>query len=370
MKDRVRALGWEAGTNLMRTRDEMGDRLNRQLARRGRLPDPTGRHPARRASASSSGSTRSSPTSPGGSCRSRSPAGGGWSCSWCRSGSATWPPTSWIPSGAAAGAPRSSGGLVVSGWKRTGWAEDDSPRHRQGGRHQEPGPLRPRERPETDDLTLLDRVEKRGLPGPGDPQGRHQRDGRRGQGDLSWRGRREGRSARSRRQSQRSPCVKDVENLLHTPGTPAPNKASARVAGIDNGGAPAASRVEPAGIGAARMVGGPPPYSDPPMDDPALSFDRVAASLRADSRDLAIFLEVLAAKLTDALPSAVSIEHEGGLLSRKRVKRLQVQLGEHRSSSSEPGLAWRGGAPMRFGASPSRPRCWRSRNGSPPSPSS
>ena len=66
------------------------------------------------------------------------------------------------------------------------------------------------------------------------------------------------------------------------------------------------------------------------MDDPALSFDRVAASLRADSRDLAIFLEVLAAKLTDALPSAVSIEHEGGLLSRKRVKRLQVQLGEHR----------------------------------------
>jgi hypothetical protein len=66
------------------------------------------------------------------------------------------------------------------------------------------------------------------------------------------------------------------------------------------------------------------------MDDPALSFDRVAASLRADARDLAVFLEVIAGKLADALPSAVTVEHEGGLLSRKRVKRLQVQLGEHR----------------------------------------
>ena len=66
------------------------------------------------------------------------------------------------------------------------------------------------------------------------------------------------------------------------------------------------------------------------MDDPALSFDKVAASLRADARDLAVFLEVLAVKLADALPSAVAVEHEGGLLSRKRVKRLQVQLGEHR----------------------------------------
>jgi hypothetical protein len=66
------------------------------------------------------------------------------------------------------------------------------------------------------------------------------------------------------------------------------------------------------------------------MDDPELSFDRVAASLRADARDLEVFLEVLALKLAGALPSAVGIEHEGGLLSRKRVKRVQVQLGEHR----------------------------------------
>jgi hypothetical protein len=66
------------------------------------------------------------------------------------------------------------------------------------------------------------------------------------------------------------------------------------------------------------------------MDDPELSFDRVAASLRADARDLEVFLEVLAAKLLDALPSAVAVEHEGGLFAKKRVKRVQVQLGEHR----------------------------------------
>ena len=66
------------------------------------------------------------------------------------------------------------------------------------------------------------------------------------------------------------------------------------------------------------------------MDDPELGFDRVAASLRADARDLEVFLEVLAAKLAGALPSGVGVEHEGGLLSKKRVKRVQVQLGEHR----------------------------------------
>ena len=79
------------------------------------------------------------------------------------------------------------------------------------------------------------------------------------------------------------------------------------------------------------------------MDDPALSFDRVSASLRADARDLAVFLEVLAAKFAGALPSAVTVEHEGGLLSRKRVKRLQVQLGEHRYELARagPGLEGR-----------------------------
>jgi hypothetical protein len=78
------------------------------------------------------------------------------------------------------------------------------------------------------------------------------------------------------------------------------------------------------------------------MDDPALSFDRVAASLRADARDLAVFLEVLAGKLAGALPSGVTVEHEGGLLSRKRVKRLQVQLGEHRYELARAGSGLEG----------------------------
>ena len=78
------------------------------------------------------------------------------------------------------------------------------------------------------------------------------------------------------------------------------------------------------------------------MDDPGLSFDRVSASLRADARDLAVFLEVLAAKFAGALPSVVTVEHEGGLLSRKRVKRLQVQLGEHRYELSRAGSGLEG----------------------------
>jgi hypothetical protein len=78
------------------------------------------------------------------------------------------------------------------------------------------------------------------------------------------------------------------------------------------------------------------------MDDPALSFDRVSASLRADARDLAVFLEVLAAKFAAALPSAVTVEHEGGILSRKRVKRLQVQLGEHRYELARAGSGLEG----------------------------
>jgi hypothetical protein len=65
------------------------------------------------------------------------------------------------------------------------------------------------------------------------------------------------------------------------------------------------------------------------MDDCAPGFDVLAASLRADARDLELFLEVLAAKLAGALPGRVGVDHEGGLLSRKRVKRVAVDLGEH-----------------------------------------
>jgi len=65
------------------------------------------------------------------------------------------------------------------------------------------------------------------------------------------------------------------------------------------------------------------------MDD-GPAFDRLASSLRADARDLEVFLEVLAAKLSAALPGGVAVEREGGLVSRKRVKRVAVDLGEHR----------------------------------------
>ena len=78
------------------------------------------------------------------------------------------------------------------------------------------------------------------------------------------------------------------------------------------------------------------------MDDPERRFDLVAASLRADARDLELFLEVLAVKLVDALPGMVGVEHDGGLFSRRRVKRLQVQLGEHRYELARAGSGLEG----------------------------
>ena len=46
---------------------------------------------------------------------------------------------------------------------------------------------------------------------------------------------------------------------------------------------------------------------------PASNFDLLAASLRADAADLKTFMEVLATKLSDALPNMVRVEREGGL---------------------------------------------------------
>ena len=71
------------------------------------------------------------------------------------------------------------------------------------------------------------------------------------------------------------------------------------------------------------------------MDEPG-GFDALAASLRADARDLEVFLEVLAAKLAGALPG-VLVEREGGLFSRKRVKRVAVDFGEHRYELARAG---------------------------------
>jgi hypothetical protein len=63
---------------------------------------------------------------------------------------------------------------------------------------------------------------------------------------------------------------------------------------------------------------------------PASDFDMLAASLRADADDMKTFLEVLAGKLTGALPSLVQVEREGGLFKKEHpVRAIRVQIEEH-----------------------------------------
>lgn len=60
-------------------------------------------------------------------------------------------------------------------------------------------------------------------------------------------------------------------------------------------------------------------------------FDNLAASIRADSRDLRTFLDVLADKLTTSLPGHVQVEREGGLFKKDHpVKRLTLTLDDRR----------------------------------------
>src|SRR6266516_3635589 len=59
------------------------------------------------------------------------------------------------------------------------------------------------------------------------------------------------------------------------------------------------------------------------------SFDLLAASLRADTRDLRSFVEALAAKLEGAFPERVRVER-GGMFGGKRVRRVAVELGDER----------------------------------------
>jgi hypothetical protein len=58
-------------------------------------------------------------------------------------------------------------------------------------------------------------------------------------------------------------------------------------------------------------------------------FELLAASLRADSRDLDAFLEVLASKLSAAFPDSTRVERKG-FRGGGRVHALDVNLGEHR----------------------------------------
>jgi hypothetical protein len=60
-------------------------------------------------------------------------------------------------------------------------------------------------------------------------------------------------------------------------------------------------------------------------------FDLVAASLRADSSDLEVFVEALAQKLTQSFPAHVKVERKKSLLpGPKPVRRLTADLGDER----------------------------------------
>jgi hypothetical protein len=68
------------------------------------------------------------------------------------------------------------------------------------------------------------------------------------------------------------------------------------------------------------------------------SFDLMAASLRADTADLPAFLEVLAAKLVDALPGMVTVKRSGGMFARtKPVSQIDVSLDDRRYSLAATG---------------------------------
>jgi hypothetical protein len=60
--------------------------------------------------------------------------------------------------------------------------------------------------------------------------------------------------------------------------------------------------------------------------------DLLAASLRADTEDLSVFVEALAAKLEGALPQRTRVSRRTlGLLDRrKQVRSIEVELGEER----------------------------------------
>ncbi len=78
--------------------------------------------------------------------------------------------------------------------------------------------------------------------------------------------------------------------------------------------------------------------------DADLDFDLVAAAIRADARDAATFLEVLAGKLDAALPGAVRTRRAGGLFARQHpVAEIAIDLGDwHFRVEAEPGGSVRG----------------------------
>jgi hypothetical protein len=68
------------------------------------------------------------------------------------------------------------------------------------------------------------------------------------------------------------------------------------------------------------------------MSEQSADIDLLAAALRADGGDLAVYLNVLATKLEDSCPELTTVERRrAGLLSRERkVTRVTVEMGDQR----------------------------------------
>ncbi|HVS43134.1 MAG TPA: hypothetical protein VMU20_12765 [Candidatus Dormibacteraeota bacterium] len=79
--------------------------------------------------------------------------------------------------------------------------------------------------------------------------------------------------------------------------------------------------------------------SEPPPD--GLDLDLLAAQLRADTHDIASFVEVLAGKLIDILGDHVSVERAGGMFRRaKGIATLRVTLGEDVYEAARASSGW------------------------------
>jgi hypothetical protein len=60
------------------------------------------------------------------------------------------------------------------------------------------------------------------------------------------------------------------------------------------------------------------------------SFDLLAASLRADTTDVRVFVEALATKLEQSFPDRTQVERGGRMFGSKQVRRISVELGDGR----------------------------------------
>ncbi len=67
------------------------------------------------------------------------------------------------------------------------------------------------------------------------------------------------------------------------------------------------------------------------IDRPVVDMDLLAASLRADSSDVSVFVESLAAKLEEAVPGRVRIDRRrSGMFGPKAVRGVALDLGDRR----------------------------------------